>query len=83
MNIVGQNKLQLTNYKKCKFTNTVFPLISAPRRLLNFETGVWRLLEGGAYFKVREMNNIKCQNFVTFPFKIRMKHKFSLSIIQI
>ena len=28
------------------------------------------------------MNNIKCQNFLTFPFKIRIKHKFSLSINQ-
>ena len=37
-----------------------------PRRLLNFE----RLLEGGAYFKDREINNIKRQNFVIFSFKI-------------
>ena len=39
---------------------------------------VRRFLEGGAYFKVREMNNIQCQNLVIFSFKIRMKHKFSL-----
>ena len=50
---------------------TVFPVISA-RRLLNFETvrcGPYQretLNRGGAYYKVREMNNIKCQNFVIF-----------------
>ena len=27
------------------------------------------LLEGGAYFKVREMNNIKCQNLLIFFFE--------------
>ena len=53
-----------------------------PRYLLNFET-VPFLLEGGIYFKVREMNNTKYQNFVFFFFKIRMKHRFSLSINQI
>ena len=54
-----------------------------PRRLLNFKTEVRRLLEGGAYFKFRKINNIKRQNLVIFSFKIRMKHKFSLSIKQI
>ena len=36
------------------YIHTVFPLISAPRRLINFET--WKRGEevpGGAYFKVR------------------------------
>ena len=41
-----------------------------PRRLLNFETEVRRLLEGGACYKVREMNNIKCQDFVIFSLNI-------------
>ena len=40
---------------------------------------LWFLLEGGVYFKVSGMNNIKCQNLV-ISFKIRMKHKISLSI---
>ena len=43
---------------------TVFPLISAPRRLLNFET-----VRCGAYLKDREVNNIKCQNLVIFFFQ--------------
>ena len=47
-----------------------------PKCLLNFE----RLLEAGAYFKDRKINNIKRQNFVIFSFKIEMKHKFSLSM---
>ena len=50
-----------------------------PRCLLSFETARF-LLEGGACFKVRDMNNIKYQNLVFFFLKIRMKHKFSLSI---
>ena len=67
---------------------TVFSLISAPgdywslkllRGALNRER---RLLKGGTYFEVRELNNIKCQNLVIFSFKIRMKHKFSLSMNQ-
>ena len=33
-------------------------------------------MEGGAYFEVREMNNVKRQNLVIFSFKIRMKRKF-------
>ena len=50
---------------------TVFPQTSTPpRRLLNFETEVRRLLEGGACYKVREMNNIKCQDFVIFSLNI-------------
>ena len=59
------------------YIHTVFPLISTPRRLINFET--WQGGEevlGGAYFKVREMNNIKCQNLVIFSFKMYMRHKF-------
>ena len=43
----------------------------------------WRWLEGGAYFKVKDMNNIKCQNRVIFSFKIKIKHKFSLLLNQI
>ena len=35
-----------------------------------------------AYFQVREINNIKCQNLVIFSFKIRIKLKFSLSATQ-
>ena len=31
------------------------------------------LIRGGAYFKVREMNNIKCQNLAIYSFKVRMK----------
>ena len=47
-----------------------------------------RLLEGGANFKIMEMDNIKCQNLVFFFFffffyKLRMKRKFSMSINQI
>ena len=37
----------------------------------------------GVYFIVREMDNIKCRNLVIFSFKIKMKHKCSLSINQI
>ena len=51
---------------------TVFPLINAPRRILNFETARWGvrcLLEDGAYFKVREINNIKCQKLFIFRMK--------------
>ena len=44
---------------------------------------VYSLVSGGAYFKVMKMNNIKCQKPVIFSFKIRMKHKFLLSINQI
>ena len=39
------------------------------RRLLNFKT----VGCSPCYLKVREMNNIKCQNLVIFSFKIRMK----------
>ena len=39
---------------------TVFPVSN----FWNCE--VQRLLEGGTYFKVREVNNIKCQNFAIF-----------------
>ena len=37
-----------------------------PQCLLNFETVrcKWHLLEGGGYFKIREMNSIKSQNLV-------------------
>ena len=41
-----------------------------------------RLLEEGTYLKIREMNNINCQNPVIF-LNIRIKYKFSLSINQI
>ena len=52
-----------------------------PLRLLNFwNYEVWGLLEAGAYFRVREMSNIKCQNLIFFSFKIKMK---ILSINQI
>ena len=39
--------------------------------------------EGGAYYKFKETNNIECQNLVIFSFKVRIKHKFSLTINQI
>ena len=42
-----------------------------------------RYLEGEAYFKVREMSNVKFRNLAIFPLKIKTKHKFSLSINQI
>ena len=59
--------------------STVFPLIRAPGAYL-----ILRLLEiEGAYFKIRESNNIKCQNIVILSFKIRMKYILSLSISQI
>ena len=70
--IIGKKKLisrisgKLTVDNK-EITDTAFPLISVPPGLLNFETVRW-----GAYFKVREMKNIKCQNLVIFSFKIRM-----------
>ena len=54
---------------------TVFPLESAGDIYQ-----VWRVLKGGAYFKVREMNNTKCQTLFICSFKKRMKHKFSLSV---
>ena len=50
--------------------HTVFPLISTlgAYQVLNlFGVAFVRgrpLLEGDAYFKVREMNNIKCQNLI-------------------
>ena len=48
---------------------TLFRLISATiacyiLRLLRSALIRGRLLEGGTYFKVREINNIKCQHFV-------------------
>ena len=39
-----------------------------------------RLSQGGAYFKFRETDNINRRDFLIFCFKIRTKHKFSLSI---
>ena len=43
--------------------------------LINFSICVVRrLVEVGAYFKVREINNINCQNLVIFFLKIRTKH---------
>ena len=44
---------------------------------INTELNVLTL---SAYLKIREINNIKCQNLVILSFKIKMKHKFSLSI---
>ena len=44
---------------------------------------MYLLLEGDAYFKVTEMSNSKHQNLVIFSFKMRMKHRFLLSINQI
>ena len=64
------------------FINTVSPLISAPGTYYILKLLSWRLLEGGAYFKIRETSNIKYQNLVTFSSKIRMKYKFSPSINQ-
>ena len=43
--------------------------ISSNKCLLNFETEVRRLSEGGAHFKVKEMNNIKYQNLAIFFFQ--------------
>ena len=67
--------------------NTVFPLISVFDDILRLLGPAiirgQRQLEGGAYFKVGKMNSIKCQKLVIFSFKIRIKHKFSLSINQI
>ena len=50
---------------------TVFPLISAPSAIKFWNCDERRLLGGGAYFNVREMNNITCQNFVIFFFQIK------------
>ena len=63
----------------CNFCKNRYRISSnkCPLRLLNFKT-----VSCGAYFKVRKMNNIKRQNLVIFSFKIRMKHKFSISINQ-
>ena len=36
-------------------------------------------LEGGAYFKIRQINIITCQNLVIFSFKIRMKQIFAVN----
>ena len=53
------------------FSYNVFPLISAPGSYEIFKLwGValirgWHWLEGGIYFKFREMNSIKCQNLFT------------------
>ena len=52
--LIGSNANYRIFYNKCR------------RRLLKFETinRGRRLLKGGAYFEVRELNNIKCQNLV-------------------
>ena len=57
---------------------TVLPL----RHLLNFETLRCSLREA-LISKLREMNNIKCQNLVIFSFKIGMKHQSPISVNQI
>ena len=47
-----------------------------PQRQLNFETVRCDAYQREALIsKLREMNNIKCESFVIFYFKIRMKHK--------
>ena len=50
--------------------NTVFPLISVFDEILRLLGPAvirrQRQLEGGAYFKVGKMNNIKCQKLVIF-----------------
>ena len=64
---------------------TIFPLINAGGAYQIWKlsgaalTRGRRLLEGGAYFKVREMDNIKCQNLFIFSFKIRMKQIFTIN----
>ena len=64
---------------------TIFPLISAGGAYQIWKlsgaalTRGRHLLEGGAYFKVREMDNIKCQNLFIFSFKIRMKQIFTIN----
>ena len=47
---------------------------------LNFETIRCSVKkEGGAYFKVSEMGNIKCISLVIFSFKIRIKQIFTIN----
>ena len=66
------------------YINTVFPLISTPGTYLVLKLLGAALINGRNLFReVREKTNIKCQNLVIFSFKVRMKHKFSLSINQI
>ena len=81
-----------TEYRKIRTRKTPYldtfhavhiPSNKRPWRLSNLESVNYQsapLIGGSAYFK--EMNNIKYQNLVTFSFKMRMKHKFSLSINQ-
>ena len=69
--------------------STVFPLISALGAYWILKLLGAALIEGGAnqrealISKLKEMNNIKCQNLIICSFKIRMKYKSSISIHQI
>ena len=64
---------------------TIFPLISTAHAyyILKLSGSALirgrRQLEGSAYFKVREMNSIKCQNLLIFSSKIRMKKFFTIN----
>ena len=67
----------------CWFSNTVFPLISTGGVFWIWKlSGAvlirgWCYLEGDAYFKVKKMGNIKCQNLFAFSFKMEMKHNIT------
>ena len=90
-------KVKLEKSEKTIFANVfriaIFVYcISSNKRLLNGAYWILKLwgvvlirgmrwLEGGAYFEVREMNNIKCQNLVIFSIKIRPNIKFCDSVI--
>ena len=64
---------------KCCLNNSALYLRKSAQETLT----VYSLVSGGAYFKVKKMNNIKCKKLVIFSFKITMKHKFLLSLNQI
>ena len=74
---------QILPFVCLEYLVTIFPLISAPGTYKILKVlGAW-LIIGWCFSKLREMNNIKCQNFVIYSFKVRMKHKSSLSTNQI
>ena len=55
---------------------TGFPLISAPSVYQILELLGAALIEGGGYFKVSEINNVKCQSFVIFFIQNKNKTNF-------
>ena len=71
-----------------KYTNYQFSLISAPGSyLISKFLGAtiirrWCLKVGDIYFKVKEINSIKFQNFHIAFFKMKMRYKTPLSIIE-